>query len=157
MNIELLKYTFNDRIAASKIGAYIRNSGITVQGLPDGTVYVETSMMPAEVYMPFEPKYAPTPAEQSLRERFMAIMNSANRKLTIEQRTELRDIISKKSELVAKSDPIDRALSDADDAAMMKKALAYNIGNLPKQLDDIVERLYSEGKVRVELYSASGD
>ncbi|MCR5142008.1 MAG: hypothetical protein K6C68_05720 [Ruminococcus sp.] len=107
--------------------------------------------------MPFEPKYAPTLAEQSLRERFMAIMNSANRKLTIEQRTELHDIISKKSELVAKNDPIDRALSDADDAAMMKKALAYNIGNLPKPLDDIVERLYSEGKVRVELYSASGD
>ncbi|MCR5142009.1 MAG: hypothetical protein K6C68_05725 [Ruminococcus sp.] len=49
MNIELLKYTFNDRIAASKIGAYIKNSGITVKVLPDGTVYVETSMMPAEV------------------------------------------------------------------------------------------------------------
>lgn len=157
MNIELLRYTFTDRFAASRIGAYIRNGNIEIRGLPDGTFYVETSVMPAEIYMPFDPAAASDPAERRLRERYLSIMNNGSQRLTAAEKAEIMDILRQQSELTAGSARVSRALAEADDAGMMKKALAYNIGRLPQQLDDLIERLYSEGKVTVDLCSAVTD
>ena len=156
MIIELLRYTFDDTAAADEIGCYIDSRNITVQGLPDGTIYVETSVMPGEIYMPFEREHKPSEAESALRRRLMEIMNSKS-SLTDSERAELTDIVDKMTEISENSGSLERALADADTAPMMKKALEYNIGQLPKKLNDLIDRLYSEGKVSVEICSAFTD